>query len=404
MAGCGAAENTHDIPRPVVKNMKYLPYGRQSIDEDDIKEVVKALKSDWLTQGPIVKKFEESLAKYCGVKYAVAVSSGTAALHLACLAVGLKRGDEAITSPITFLATPNAVLYSGARPVFADIDYESINIDPEKIENSITNKTRVILPVHFAGLPCDMVKIRNIAKKNDLLVIEDACHALGAEYKADNRWLKVGSCKHSDMTVFSFHPVKHITTGEGGAITTNSRRLYEKLKALRTHGVYKDKKTAKRGTWYYEMRDLGFNYRITDFQCALGISQLKNIDRFINRRIEIADMYNNSFKNIKGIEIPFMGNDFKPSWHIYVLKINYKYFGFSRAEIMFNLKKHNNIITQVHYIPVYRQPFYKRFMFDFRDYPNAESYYEKTLTLPVYPKMTDEDVDRVITFFKKAFG
>lgn len=385
-------------------HMKYIPYGRQHIDNDDIKEVVKVLKSDWLTQGPVVQKFEEALASYCGVKYAVAVSSGTAALHLACLVSGLKKGDEAITSPITFLATPNAVLYTGAKPVFADIDYDTINIKPEEIKKRITRRTRAILPVHFAGLPCDMLEIAKIARKHNLVVIEDACHALGAKYKTRGKWVKVGSCRHSDMTVFSFHPVKHITTGEGGAITTNNKAYYERLKALRSHGIYKDKSVLKNGPWYYEMRDMGFNYRITDFQCALGISQLKKIKSFIKRRIEITDIYNNFFKAVKGIEIPFFWDNLKSSWHIYTLKIDYKYFGLTRQIFMDTLKKHG-ITTQVHYIPVYRQPFYKaNFRFNPKDYPQAEDYYSRTLTLPVYPDLKDGNICRIVKSIKEIIN
>ena len=384
--------------------MKHIPYGRQSIDKDDIKEVVKVLKSDWLTQGPVVQKFEEALAKYCGAKYAVAVSSGTAALHLACIVAGLKKGDEAITSPITFLATPNAVLYTGARPVFSDIDYNTVNIDTKELEGKITKKTKAILPVHFAGLPCNMPEIAKIAKKHNLKIIEDACHALGAKYKTNGKWVKVGSCKHSDMTTFSFHPVKHITTGEGGTITTNNKKIYEKLKALRSHGIYKDKNVLKNGPWYYEMRDMGFNYRITDFQCALGISQLKKIDSFIKRRIEITDIYNSFFKNIRGMEIPFSGNDFKSSWHIYVLKIDYKYFGLKRQAFMDALKN-RGITTQVHYIPVYRQPFYKaNFRFNPKDYPQAEDYYSMALTLPVYPDLKDGNICRIVKSIKEIIN
>jgi perosamine synthetase len=401
MAECGTVEKDYKIRKHLIINMKYIPYGRQSIDEDDIREVVKVLKSDWLTQGDTVRKFEEALARYCGVKYAVAVSSGTAALHLACLASGLKKGDEAITSPITFLATPNSIIYAGAKPVFADIDYDTVNINSEEIKKNITKKTKAILPVHFAGLPCNMPEISKIAEKHNLIVIEDACHALGAEYKADGKWIKVGSCRHSDMTAFSFHPVKHITTGEGGAITTNNKKIYEKLKILRNHGIDKNKIVIKKRPWYYEMRNLGFNYRITDFQCALGISQLKKIRGFINRRVKIADTYSNFFKNIKGLETPFDVNNFKSSWHIYILKINYEYFKLSRQKLMDVLKK-QGIATQVHYIPVYRQPFYKKFTFDLRDYPNAENYYKRALTVPIYPKMTDRDADRVMISLKKA--
>ncbi|MCA9409524.1 MAG: aminotransferase class I/II-fold pyridoxal phosphate-dependent enzyme, partial [Candidatus Omnitrophica bacterium] len=257
--------------------LNLIPYGRQCISSLEIEEVVKVMKSDWITQGPKIEEFESALAQYCGSKYAVAVSSGTAALHLACLATGLKKGDEAVTSPITFLATSNAVVYSNAQPKFADIQIKDGNIDPEKIKKILTKKTKVLLPVCFSGFPTDIVKISKIAKKNHLTIIEDACHALGAKYKVNGKWNSVGSCRHSDMTVFSFHPVKHITTGEGGAITTNSAHLYEKLKILRNHGIYRDIKMMKRQPWNYEMRELGFNYRLTDFQCALGIAQLKRL-------------------------------------------------------------------------------------------------------------------------------
>jgi UDP-4-amino-4,6-dideoxy-N-acetyl-beta-L-altrosamine transaminase len=384
--------------------MKYIPYGRHSIDNRDIRNVIKMLASDWITQGPRVKEFENALAKYCKVKYAVAVSSGTAALHLACLTAGLKRGDEAITSPITFLATPNSVLYTGATPVFADIDYRTVNIDLWQIERKITKKTKAILPVHFAGLPADMEKIYNIAKKNRLIVIEDACHALGAKYKADGKWIKVGSCRHSDMAVFSFHPVKIITTGEGGAITTNNKQFYEKLKALRNHGVYRDAATGKKGLWYYEMRNLGFNYRITDFQCALGISQLKKINAFIKRRKQIAHRYNEFFKDKGGITVPFIDDNASSSWHLYALKVNYRYFGVSRTQLMHALMQHN-IGTQVRYIPVYRQPFYKaRFHLDRSDFPQSESYYERALSIPIFAALADNQIDYIIHRFRALIG
>jgi len=380
--------------------MKYIPYGRQCIDTSDIKEVVRVLKSDWITQGPKVKELESALAGYCGARYAVAVSSGTAALHLACLAAGLKKGDEAITSPITFIATPNSVLYAGATAVFADIDYHTVNIDPEQISRKITKRTKAILPVHFSGLPCKMKEISAIAKKNKLFIIEDASHALGAQYKVDGRWFKVGSCRHSDMTVFSFHPVKIITTGEGGAITTNNKQFYEKLKALRNHGIYRDRATEKNGPWYYEMRNLGFNYRITDFQCALGISQFKKLNKFIKRRREIANTYNECFRNMKEITIPFVDANVLSSWHLYVLKINYRYLGLSRMKLMQTLMKYN-IRTQVHYIPNYRQPFYKnKFSLNTKDFPQSEFYYQRALSIPIYPGLTDNDVDYITRRFK----
>src|SRR3989338_10997620 len=297
------------------KGRMMLPYGRQWIDEDDIKAVVEVLRSDWLTKGPKVEEFEKAMAEYCGAKYAVAVSSGTAALHLACLVAGIKQGDEAITSPITFVASANCVLYCGGKPVFADIDKDTYNIDPAEIKKKITKKTRAIIPVHFAGLPCDMGAIKKIAEEYDLIIIEDACHALGAEYGIQNpglrtkeEWIKVGSCSHSDMAVFSFHPVKHITTGEGGAVLTNNEKFYEKLLLFRNHVITKDpeKFTNKDlafplsseplihnpNPWYYEMQELGFNHRITDMQCALGISQLRKLDSFISRRRKIVSIYN----------------------------------------------------------------------------------------------------------------
>jgi len=383
--------------------MKHIPYGRQFIDKDDIREVVKVLKSDWLTQGPAVQKFEEALARYCGAKYAVVVSSGTAALHLACLASGLKKGDEAITSSITFLATPNAVLYTGAKPIFADIDYDTVNINSEDIEKNITKKTKVILPVHFAGLPCDMPEIARIARKHNLIVIEDACHALGAEYKADDRWLKVGSCKHSDMTVFSFHPVKHITTGEGGVITTNDRRIYERLKTLRTHGVYKDKKTTKKGAWYYEMRELGFNYRLTDIQCALGLSQLKRIDSFIARRREIAKMYHRKLLKIDEIELPAGEKNSKSAWHLYVIRVRENRNRQLSRNKLFSYLRKSDIGVQLHYIPVYLQPYYYNLGYKKGLCPKAEEYYKSAISLPIYPALTDKDVKYVTKKFRKFF-
>ena len=380
--------------------MKYIPYGRQFIDKDDIKEVVKVLKSDWLTQGPMVQKFEESLAEYCVAKYAVAVSSGTAALHLACLASGLKKGDEAITSPVTFLATPNAILYTGAKPVFADIDYDTININPEEIKKNITRKTKAILPVHFAGFPCKMSEIAKLARKYSLTVIEDACHSLGAQYRSGRDWVRVGSCQHSDMTVFSFHPIKHITTGEGGAIITNSKKLYEKLKVLRNHGIYRDKKSIGRGSWFYEMRELGFNYRITDFQCALGLSQLKKVDGFIQRRREIASIYNAAFSGISGVEIPPTTSNLKHVYHLYVLKIDFKRFKSTRKELMLQLKK-KGIFAQVNYIPICHQPFYRKNGFgQNQKFKMAEQYYRKALSIPIYPVMKDDDVRRVAGVLK----
>lgn len=382
---------------------KYLPYGLHWIDEDDIQEVLKVLKSDWITQGPKVKEFEEKLANYCGAKYAVAVSSGTAALHLACLALGVKPGDEVITSPITFLATSNSVLYCGGKPVFVDIDEKTYNIDVNKIEKNINKNTKGIIPVHFAGQPCDLDRIREIANKYNLWVIEDTAHALGAEYKGK----KIGS--FSDLTIFSFHPVKAITTGEGGAITTNNKVLYEKLLMLRTHGVTKDNSKFKmqnaklKGVqWYYEMQELGYNYRITDFQCALGISQLKKLHKFIKRRREIVQIYNEAFKNVKEITTPCEKPNVKSAYHLYVLQIDFKKICKTRRQL-FDYMRENNILLQVHYIPVYLQPYYQQLGYKKGICPKAEDFYQREISLPLYPSMRNTDVKYVINTILEYF-
>lgn len=384
---------------------KFVPYGRQSIDEDDIKEVIEVLKSDFITQGSKVGEFEEKLASYCGAKYAVAVSSGTAALHLACLTAGISENNEVITSPITFLASANCVLYCGGIPVFADIGPRTYNIDVNEIRKRITSKTKGIIPVHFAGHPCEMEEIVSIAREHNLVVIEDACHALGSEYKSN----KIGSCQYSDMAVFSFHPVKHITTGEGGAIMTNNSKLRERLLMLRNHGIVKDPQVflqpelgfeaaiSQSNPWYYEMQFLGYNYRITDIQCALGISQLKKLDGFVARRREIVDKYNKAFENINWLTTPKELSCLKSSYHLYVIKIDFNKIGKTRAEVMLHLRK-KRIGTQVHYIPIPLQPFYqKKCGYKLGDYPHAEEYYEKTLSLPLFPSLKESEIDYVIT-------
>jgi len=377
--------------------MKVIPYGHQWIDDSDINEVVKVLKSDWITQGSKVKEFEDALSKYTGAKYAVAVSSGTAALHAACLAAGIKKGDKVITSPITFIASANCVLYCGGAVIFADIQEDTINIDPLEIKKNIDNSVKAIIPVHFAGHPCDMQEIKKIADDHNLLVIEDASHALGAEYRDSI----IGSCKYSDMTILSFHPVKSITTGEGGAILTNKKDLYESLILFRNHGITKDKKKIRKfdGPWYYEMQELGFNYRITDFQCALGISQLKKLDKFIERRRKIVDMYNRGLSDIDGIILPIEKSYVKSSWHIYYIRIK----DYRRRKYIFEKLKEYNIKAQVHYIPVHLQPYYsKKFGYEFGEYPKAEKYYLSTITLPLYPLMSDDDVKYVIDILKRS--
>ena len=382
--------------------MKHIPYGRQCIDSNDIKEVVKVLKSDWITQGSKVKEFEDALCDYTGAKYAVAVSSGTAALHIACLAAGINSGDEVITSPITFVASVNCILYCGGTPIFADVKDDTINIDLEKIKKKITKRTKAIIPVHFAGHPCDLKEIHKIAKKNKLVVIEDAAHALGAEYKGS----KIGSCKYSNMAVFSFHPVKSITTGEGGAITTNDKKLYEKLLVFRNHGITKNNSrfTAHDSRfmelWYYEMQYLGFNYRITDFQCALGISQLRKLGNFLKKRREIVNLYTLKLSKIKEIILPVEKHCVISSWHIYCVKLR----DFRKRKPVFDKLRRFNIGAQVHYIPVHLQPYYrKKLGFKEGDYPKAEDYYKRALTIPLYPTMKPTEVKYVIATLKGIF-
>jgi len=376
--------------------MRIIPYGHQWVDKNDIKEVIKVLKSDWLTQGPKVSEFEKALCKYTGAKYAVVVSSGTAALHIACLAAEIKQGDEVITSPITFIASANSVLYCGGKPVFADIQKDTVNIDPEEIKKKINPNTRAITPVHFAGHPCDLEEIKEIAEKHNLLIIEDASHALGAEYKGS----KIGSCKYSDMTIFSFHPIKHITTGEGGAVLTNRRDLYERLLLFRNHGISKDKKKMIKfdGPWYYEMQELGFNYRMTDFQCALGISQLKKLEKYIERRRELVSIYNKELSKVNGVILPIEKPDIKSSWHIYYIKLRDS----KRRKTVFNKLRKNNIGVQVHYIPVHLQLYYrKNFNYKVGDYPRAEKYYKSTITLPLYPKLMNREIRYIAYILKK---
>lgn len=389
--------------------IKLIPYGRQSIDEQDISSVINVLSSDWITQGPKIKEFEDALCKYTGAKYAVCVSSGTAALHLACLAGGIKVGDEVITSPITFVASANCVLYCSGKPVFADINPDTANIDPMEIKKKVNPKTKAIIPVHFAGYPCDLERISRIAKKHNVLVIEDAAHALGAEYKG----AKIGSCVFSDMAIFSFHPVKSITTGEGGAVLTNRRDIFERLLSLRNHGITKDPHKFKTNiahstlhhSWYYEMQELGFNYRITDLQAALGISQLRKIDDFIKKRRQIAHIYNSKLSSLKAIELPVERSYARSSWHIYVIKLTKTNDVEKKRRDLFEYLRQRGVGAQVHYIPVFFHPYYqKRLCLRKGDFPVTEDYYDRTLTIPLYPKMTAQDIEltvnALIEFFK----
>lgn len=365
----------------------YIPYGRQSIDENDIKAVEEVLRSDYLTTGPKIEEFERKVAAYTGAKYAVAIANGTAALHAACYAAEIGEGDEVITTPITFAASSNCVLYCGGKPVFADIDEKTYNISPEDIERKITSATKAIIAVHFTGQPCEMEKIHNIARKHNLIVIEDAAHALGAQYRGK----MVGSI--SDMTTFSFHPVKHITTGEGGMILTNNDRLYQRLKLFRTHGITRDDKlmTKNDGPWYYEQLELGFNYRITDIQCALGISQMDKLPEFLNRRKNIAARYNEAFADNDNIQIPYQESGCDNAWHLYVIRMK----NGKRKEVFEKLRK-AGIGVNVHYIPVYQHPYYRNHGYKDTICSNAEEYYKECISLPLYPGLKDEEQGYVI--------
>lgn len=365
----------------------YIPYGRQTLDEADIQAVVRVLQSDYLTTGPMVAEFEKRVAEYVGAKYAVAVSNGTAALHVACLAAGIKKGDEVITSPITFAASANCVLYCGGTPVFADIDEETYNISPEEIEKRITENTKAIIPVHYTGQPCEMEKIRQIAQKHHLIVIEDAAHALGAVYKDR----KIGTL--SEMTCFSFHPVKPITTGEGGMVITNDENLYKRLLLFRSHGITREEEflSENQGAWYYEQVELGYNYRITDIGCALGNSQLDKLDRFIKRRRDIAKRYDEAFKNCEGIQIPKQSPDCDSGWHLYMIQIIKK-----DRKMVFDKLRKAGVGVNVHYIPVYHHPYYQRNGYAGEYCEKAERFYGRAISLPIFPGLTDEQQEYVI--------
>lgn len=362
--------------------MKFLSYGKQWIDDDDIRAVVETMRSAFLTQGPKLEEFEERICEYTGAKYCIAVASGMAALHIAVASLQIEKHKEGITSPNTFVASSNCMIYNGVKPIFADIDSKTYCIDPEKIKEKITENTRLIIPVHFAGQPCEMKSIFKIAKKNNIFVIEDAAHAIGSKHEDGS---KVGSCKYSDLTIFSFHPVKTITAGEGGVITTDNKELYERLLLLRNHGITKS-----------EMRILGYNYRLSDIHASLGISQLKKLDKFVERRREIVKKYNEAFISVDWLAIPYEKPGVYSAFHLYVLQIDFDKIGKSRRQVMEELKL-KNIGTQIHYVPVHTQPYYQE-NFGYRrgDFPIAEKYYQHALSIPLYPRMVNDDVDYVI--------
>lgn len=383
--------------------MKKIPYGRQNITDEDIQAVVEVLKSDFLTQGPTIKLFEEAFASYVGAKYAVAVSNGTAALHLNAMALDVKPGDKVITTPITFVASANCVRYCGGEVIFSDIDPETYLLDIQKVRELLEKDTlkeiKGIIPVNFAGRVVDMEAFRNLADEFGCWIIEDACHSPGG-YFFNSKGEKVlsGSGRYADLSIFSFHPVKHIAAGEGGMITTNNKELYERLLILRTHGIQQDlsKRIYDDSLWYYEMQEIGYNYRLTDFQAALGLSQLKRADDGIIRRKEIAKIYDDAFANVtflKGQSGLVEGH----AYHLYVLEVE------NRKELHHYLRD-QNIFAQIHYIPAHLMPYYRDLGSSEGDMPNAENYYKHCISLPMYPTLTIEEQEFVIVTIKEFYA
>jgi len=382
-----------------------IPYGRQDISEEDIQSVVEVLRSDWLTQGPAVERFEQEVARYCGAKYAVAVSSATAALHIACLAAGLKAGDVLWTSPNTFVASANCGLYCGAQPDFVDIDPRTYNLSVDALEEKLARAEsrlpKVVIPVHFAGQSCDMEAIAGLGKRYGFSVIEDASHAIGGRYR-DTR---VGSCVFSDMTVFSFHPVKIITTGEGGMVLTNRQELYEKLVRLRSHGITRDPRFMEGesdGPWYYQQIELGFNYRITDIQAGLGSSQMRRLDEFVTRRHYLAERYDTLLQELP-LALPWRQPDAYSSFHLYVVRLHHDAIGKTHRQVFEELRQ-AGIGVNLHYIPVHTQPYYRRLGFKPGDFPHAEQYYREAISLPLYAGLSDSDQDSVVQALKEVLS
>ncbi len=369
--------------------MKHIPYGRQDLDRKDIKAVVRALKSAWITQGPAIEHFEQTVAHYTGAKHAVAVSNGTTALHIAYLAAGIKAGDEVIVPANTFAATSNAALYIGAKPVFADIEMEHYNIDPKDIERRITPRTKAIIPVHFSGHPCDMDAIMKIAKKHKLIVFEDGAHALGAKYKRHH----IGQLKTAGV-MFSFHPVKSITTGEGGMVTTNDKDVFTKLKSLRSHGISKDARGMN------VMTELGYNYRMTDFQAALGTSQMRRLNDFIKQRHQVVKWYQKHLGKIQGIILPSEDSHVVSAWHLYVIRTVKA----SDRDKLYKALQDNHVGANFHYPPVYWHPYYKSIGYRGVKLPNAELYGKTAITIPLHTKLKEGDIKHIAGVIKKYFA
>ena len=396
-------------PPPVV------PYGRQLVDEEDIAAVVEVLRGDWLTQGPLVEEFERAICATTGAKHAIAVSSGTAALHIACVAAGVAPGDSGITSAVTFVASANCIRYAGGRPEFCDVDPRTglLSVDSLR-EHVIAAPPKVIIPVDLAGTPCDLPAIQQVARECGAVVIEDAAHAIGATYTVGGAEYSAAGCAHSDMAILSFHPVKHVTTGEGGAVTTNDSQLAGILRDLRSHGITRDPARLERdeGPWYYEQHRLGFNYRITDIQCALGVSQMRKLERYVERRRTLAARYDRAFAEpeiaakLRPLSIP-PGR--RSSYHLYVIRLprhdaDSDADTLRRRRILYDALRAEGILTQIHYVPVPRQPDFARNGLGRGDYPGADAYYAGCLSLPLFPGLAEEDVDRVIAIVRQALG
>jgi perosamine synthetase len=374
-----------------------IPYSRHWVDEKDIEAVVDVLRSDWLTTGPMVERFEDAVAEFAGASHAVAVSNGTAALHAAMEACGIGPGDEVIVPAMTFVATANAVVFQGGRPVFADVDPDTLLIDPAEAEAKVTSRTKAIVAVDYAGQPCDYDALRTIAKRHRIFLMADACHALGAEYKGK----RVGAL--ADLTVFSFHPVKSITTGEGGMIVTDRSELAESMRRFRNHGISTDhRQRAETTTWYYEMTDLGHNYRLTDFQCALGLNQLRKLPGWIVRRQEIAEEYNHAFAKESLMKPLALSPNVSHAYHLYVVQVDLARSRTGRSAI-FRALRNEGVGVNVHYIPVHMHPFYRNHLGTAPGMcPVAEAAYERILSLPMYPLMEDRDVNEVIVATRRA--
>lgn len=384
-----------------------IPYGRQDIDDSDIQAVVDVLRSDWLTQGPAIERFEQAVAQYCGARYAVAVCNATAALHLACLASNLGAGDILWTSPNTFVASANCGLYCGGEVDFVDIDPRTYNLDADALEQKLHHAAqrgqvpKVVIPVHFAGQSADMARIHELSRKHGFAVIEDASHAIGSRY-CDT---KVGSCAFSDMTVFSFHPVKIVTTGEGGIILTNRQDLYKRLLRLRSHGITRDAALmdgAPDGPWYYQQIELGFNYRMTDIQAALGVSQMRRLDQFVMRRRHLAKRYDELLRDLP-LVLPWQHPDAYSAFHLYVVRLRLDSLEKTHRQV-FDALRQRGIGANVHYIPVHTQPYYRSLGFKPGDFPQAEQYYREAISLPLYAGLSDGDQDQVIKALQEVLA